>query len=82
MVNEFRTKLGDDGRIVIPAGCRKLLQLVAGEELIIKVENEGFFVTNLKSSIKKAQALVKKYAKNQNLVDKLKALREEDTQHG
>ncbi len=81
MLNEFRTKMGEDGRIVIPMACRKLLQLTAGEELMIKMGEDGLFVTNLKSSLKKAQALIQQYAKKQSLVDKLKTLREEDAKH-
>ncbi len=39
MMGEFRTKIGDDGRVVIPARCRKLMQLQPGDELVIEVKD-------------------------------------------
>ena len=81
MANEFRAKIGVDGRILIPVVCRKLLDFQADEELVLRVEEDGLHITNLKSTLKKAQALVQRYAKNQNLVEKLKVLRAEDTQN-
>lgn len=79
--HEFRAKLGDDGRIIIPAPCRKQLQLQAGEELIIHVEKNELHISSLKNALKKAQARVRHYAKNQSLVEKLILMRQEDNQN-
>jgi AbrB family looped-hinge helix DNA binding protein len=80
-MNEYRAKLGENGRIIIPAQCRKQLQLEQGEELILRVENAELHIFSLKHSLKKAQALVKRHAKNKSLVEKLRRLRLEDTRH-
>lgn len=77
-MNEFRIKLGENGRVLIPASCRRQLKLVPGQELIIKIEDEELHLFSLDHSVRKAQQLVKKYAKNQNLVEKLIKSRRED----
>ena len=79
---EFRTRLGEDGRIVIPAICRKELELKSGEELIVRLEDDELHLISLKHSLKKAQALTRKYAKNKSLVNILKKMRAEDTSDG
>lgn len=77
-MQEFRIKLGENGRVLIPAACRRQLKLVPGEDLILKIENEELHLFSLNHSLKKAQKLVKKYAKNQSLVKKLLQMRRED----
>lgn len=75
---EFRTKMGENGRVVIPAFYRRYLNLKPGEELVVHLENEQLCFTSLKHSLKKAQDLVKKHAKNQSLVKKLLTARKEE----
>lgn len=77
-MNEFRIKLGSDGRVLIPAPCRRLLHLEPGEELIIRVEDRELHLSSLKDSLKKAQAIVKRLAKEESLVDKLMKMRREE----
>ena len=77
-MREYRAKLGESGRFVIPATCRKALHFEPGEELILRVEKGELHVFSLKQSLKKAQSIVQHYAKQQSLVDKLHTLREED----
>ncbi len=81
MTNEFRARIGANGRIVIPVVCRKLLDFQADEELVLRVEEDGLHITNLKSTLKKAQSLVQRYAKDRNLVEELKAQRAEDAKN-
>lgn len=77
-MNEFRIKLGENGRVLIPATCRRQLNLVSGQELIIKIEDHELHLFSLEHSVKKAQQLVQRYAKNQSLVKKLIKNRQED----
>lgn len=77
-MNEFRTKISENGRIHIPAACRELLQVAPGEEVILRVENHELKITSLKYSLQKAQLLVQKHAKNKKLTDILKKMRSED----
>ncbi|MEM1244074.1 MAG: AbrB/MazE/SpoVT family DNA-binding domain-containing protein [Pseudomonadota bacterium] len=80
-MNEYRTKLSEDGRVVIPAACRKYLHLKAGEEIIIRVEDHELRLLSLRHSLRKAQALVKSYSKGKSLVKALIDLRKEDNKN-
>lgn len=77
-MKEYRSKLGESGRFVIPAACRKMLHFEAGEELILRVAKNELHIISLKQSLNQAQSLVKKYANKQNLVNMLRELRRED----
>ena len=75
---EYRAKLGKNCRIIIPAGCRKDLHFEPGEELILRIEKSGLHIMSLKQSVKKAQSIVQRYAKQQCLTKALRSLRDED----
>ncbi len=80
-MQEYRTKLGEDGRIVIPADCRRILHLQPGEELIIHINDEELHLYSLRQSIKKAQETVRKYSKGKSLIEKLKEMRKKDNKN-
>lgn len=71
----YRVKLSKDGRIVIPSACRRKLHFVAGEELLIRVENNEMRLNNLKNLLQNAQDIVKSYSQGQSLVGKLKNMK-------
>lgn len=73
-MQEYRTKLGKYGKIVIPANCRGILHFQRSEELIIHIDDE-LPLCSLRQSIKKVQEVVRKYSKSKSLVDKLKEMR-------
>ena len=77
-MREFRSKIGEDGRVVIPALFRRELHIEPGEELIIKMEKNELRVISGKQSLKNAQQKVQLFAKGVSLVEKLKVLRQED----
>jgi len=77
-MQEFSAKMGENGRIVIPAVCRQQLQLEPGEELILRIENDELHVFSLKHSLRRAQALVKRHTKNKNPLKMLRQMRDED----
>ena len=78
---EFRTRVSEDGRIVIPALCRKELGLVPGEEVVMRIKNSELHLLSLKYSLKKAQMLVQQHAKNKSLVKTLTLMRQKDLQN-
>jgi AbrB family looped-hinge helix DNA binding protein len=77
-MKEFRTKISDNGRIIIPVVCRRQLHFTPGEDLIIRIDNDELRIYSIKHSLKKARQLVKQRAKNKDLVAQLKQLRKED----
>ena len=77
-MKEYRSKVDENGRIVLPASCRKELHLRPGDELVLHVEDNQLHISSLTQSISKAQELVMKYSKKKNLVRDLQTLRQED----
>ncbi len=74
----YRVKMGDNGRLVIPASFRKELHLHPGEELILRIEGNVLHLLSLNQAIAQAQTTVQKYAKSNSLVARLREMRDED----
>lgn len=55
------TKLGEGGRLVIPAEYRKALGVEAGDELVLSLESGSLRVSTPQEGIRRAQALVRSY---------------------
>jgi bifunctional DNA-binding transcriptional regulator/antitoxin component of YhaV-PrlF toxin-antitoxin module len=55
------TKLGEGGRLVIPAEYRKALGVDVGDELVLVLEEDSLRVTTPREGIRRAKALVRKY---------------------
>jgi len=79
---EFKTKVGQNGRILIPAECRQAMNLAVGDDITILVENgEATFFT-LDHAVKRAQTIMKKYLKEgENLSEQLIADRRKEAKH-
>jgi AbrB family looped-hinge helix DNA binding protein len=58
---EFRTQIGKGGRIVVPAKMRKALQMQAGDEIVMRIENGSIRVIPLRQAVKLAQRAVRRY---------------------
>lgn len=81
-MTEARMKLNENGRVVIPAAFRAALGVKAGDELVMRVEDDELRITTLKRRIERAQNRVRKYAKpGSSLVDELIAMRREAAKH-
>lgn len=77
-MQEYRTRISENGRMIIPAHCRQQLHLHAGDELIIRIENDEMRIYSIKHALKKAQEIIKKHTKGKNLVEELKKMRRVD----
>lgn len=77
-MREYRSKINENGRIVIPAACRQMLHLESGDDVIIRIHNNEMHIFSAKLALVKAQQLVEKHAKNKDLVKELKSMRRED----
>jgi AbrB family looped-hinge helix DNA binding protein len=72
------TRVNANGRVVIPASFRKRLGIRAGDEVVLRIEDDELRITTLKSNIERAQRLVRKHIKSgTSLVDELIAERRE-----
>lgn len=82
METETRLRVSENGRVVIPASFRKALGIEAGDEIVLRLEDEELRITTLKRRLQRAQKLVRKYVNpGASLVDELIADRREASKH-
>ena len=60
-MNQVRTKIGNGGRIVIPATHRKALGLEAGDDVVLSLEENSVRIVGLRHAVQQVQALVRRY---------------------
>ena len=71
-----RVRINEKGRTVIPASFRKRLGMRAGDEIVIRIEEDELRITSLNRIIAQAQRLVRKHVKSgESLVDEFIAER-------
>jgi AbrB family looped-hinge helix DNA binding protein len=59
--DEARTRLNENGRIVIPAAMRAALGLQSGDEVILIIDDGELRLTTAARRIERAQRLVRKH---------------------
>jgi AbrB family looped-hinge helix DNA binding protein len=75
-MDQVKTRLGDGGRIVIPAEYRQALGLQVGDEVILRLEGKELRIFTLSQAIRRAQELVNRYIpQERSLADELIAER-------
>lgn len=75
---ETRTRVNENGRVVIPASFRKALGINAGDEIVLRIENDELRMMTLKRRIERAQESMRRYVRpGESLVDELIAERRE-----
>jgi AbrB family looped-hinge helix DNA binding protein len=60
-MSKVLTKLGEGGRLVIPAEYRKALGVDTGDELVLVLEEDGLRITTPREGIRRAKTLVRSY---------------------
>lgn len=79
---ETRQKVNENGRVVIPAAFRKALGIRAGDEVVLRMEDDELRITTMKRRIERAQRIVRKYVKpGVSLVDELIAERRREAEN-
>ncbi len=76
---EIRVQIRSGGRLVVPVKLRKALNIKAGDEVVVLLENDSIRLIPMQQAVNLAQKAVKQYVpKGVSLVDELiKARREE-----
>jgi AbrB family looped-hinge helix DNA binding protein len=78
-VREFKTKMGQSGRVVIPGEYRRRLGLRSGDEIIMHLDEKGLHVYTPAQAVARAQALVRRYVpEGRSLSDELISERREE----
>ncbi len=68
----IKTKIGEGGRVVVPAPYRKELGLKPGDDVILVLEDGEVRITTLPRVIQRAQEIVRRYnPEGRSLVDEL-----------
>ncbi len=71
-MQQHHTRLQNGGRIVVPAAFRQAMNLSEGEEVVLRLDENGLHVYSLKQALDRARAVVDKYVgKQDRLVDEL-----------
>jgi AbrB family looped-hinge helix DNA binding protein len=60
-MSDTMTKIGEGGRIVIPASYRQALGLNTGDEVVLQLEEREIRILSRRQAIKQVQAAVKRY---------------------
>ncbi|MEP7335723.1 MAG: AbrB/MazE/SpoVT family DNA-binding domain-containing protein [Actinomycetota bacterium] len=72
----FRTRIGQGGRVVLPARLRAAAGLAVGDAVVVKLEDGTVRLVKLDEAIRRAQALVRRHVSpGRSLSDELIAER-------
>jgi AbrB family looped-hinge helix DNA binding protein len=76
MPEELRTRVNENGRVVIPSSFRKALGIEIGDEIVLRIEDDELRITTQQRRIRRAQQRARQYVKpGTSLVDELLAER-------
>ena len=79
-IMEKVVKMGNNGRILLPAAYRKAMHLEAGAPVILKFEKDHLTISSVQAAAQAAQDYVRQYSKKGqgSAVAALKAMRNEE----
>ncbi len=78
MNTETFARVNENGRVVIPASYRKALGIKAGDEVILRMEDDELRITTMKRRLERARRRIRRYVKpGVSLADELIAERRE-----
>lgn len=79
---EYKSTIGENGRIILPVKIRNNLHLLPGDQIIFVLDKEELKMVPLKSTIKRFQEIIKKHNKNNiSMVDSLIAERRQESEN-
>jgi len=82
MAEETRTRVNENGRVVIPSSFRKALGIEIGDEVVLRIKDDELRITTQQRRIQRAQRRARQYVKRgSTLVDELLAERREAAKH-
>ena len=75
-----RTRLGENGRVVIPVAFHKLLGLKIGDPLVVRLDEEGLRIESLRAAVRAAQRMIReRVPKGELLTERLFSMRRAET---
>jgi AbrB family looped-hinge helix DNA binding protein len=58
-MTEVHVRLGENGRIVIPAAFRRSLGLKPGDPLILRLDEDGVMIESRRAAVRAAQRMIR-----------------------
>ena len=81
-IEETRLRIGENGRVVLPAAVRKALGVGTGDEIILQREDGDFRITTQQQRIARARRRIRQYIRpGTPLVGEFLAERREAAKH-
>ena len=78
VIDEARTRVNENGRVVIPSSFRKALGIQVGDEVVLRLEDDELRITTQQRRIQRARRRSRQYLKpGTSLVRELLAERRE-----
>ena len=82
VMEETRTRVNENGRVVIPSNFRKALGIKVGDEVVLRLEGEELRITTQQHRIQQAQRRARQLLKpGTSLVSELLAERRRAAKH-
>jgi AbrB family looped-hinge helix DNA binding protein len=82
-MTEVRVRLGENGRIVIPAEFRRRLGLKPGDPLVLRLDQDGVVIESRRAAVRAAQRMIREQVpKGELLTERLFAMRRAENTHG
>ena len=79
---EIRAQISKSGRIIVPVKLRKALEIQAGDEILLRLENGSIRLIPLRQAVALAQKTVRQYVpEGVSLVEALIQERREEAAH-
>lgn len=72
---EYPVRLGDRGRLVLPAEVRRALALESGDELVARLDDDGVRLVSRRALARRARGTLARLAPGRDLVAELLAER-------
>lgn len=79
-MREVQTRLGENGRLVIPAEFRKRLGLKTGDPLVVRLDEDGLRIESRRAAVRAAQRMIReRVPKGELLTERLFTMRRAET---
>lgn len=72
MEEKVRVRVNENGRVIIPVAFRKALGIEAGDEVVLRIQDDELRITTQQRRIQRAQSRARRYLRpDASLVDEL-----------
>jgi AbrB family looped-hinge helix DNA binding protein len=82
-MTEVHVRLGENGRVVIPAAFRRRLGLKPGDPLILRLDENGVVIESRRAAVRAAQRMIReRVPKGELLTERLFEMRRAENTRG